>query len=424
MRRNRVTLTEWLQKIKLLHVKEIDFSLERTIQVAGWLDLLKPACWVITVAGTNGKGSCVAGIEAAALAAGYRVGAFTTPFLFRYNEQVRLQGKPVADVLLCDAFECIEKVRGKVTLTPFEFGTLAALIIFKKANLELCILEVGMGGRWDAVNIIDADIAVVTSIALDHVDWLGHTRDAIAYEKAGIFRPHRPVVYGDLQPPRSLINYARMLKAPLFLQGQHFGFIKKNLTWDWWSQKNKFEHLPLPRLMLQNMATMMMAIELSQAKLPIDRAAIEQALTKTTLLGRLQLMPGNVPVILDVSHNPAAVACLASYLGHTLADGKTYAVFSMLVDKDIFATIQIIQASIDHWYVAPLMTERAASYEVLAYCFRKANLNNVTFYPSIVVAKMAATQQAERDLMGPDQVEKSRLVVFGSFHTVAEGMVE
>jgi len=413
-------LTRWLTWIKSLHSKEIDLSLERTAQVAEKLGLLKPICPVITVAGTNGKGSCVAGIEAIAIAAGYKVGAFTTPFLLRYNEQVRLQGKPVADSLLCEAFEEIAEACGQITLTPFEFGTLAALVIFKKTDLDLWILEVGMGGRWDAVNVISADIALITSIAIDHVDWLGHTRDAIGYQKAGIFRRHKPAIYGDFQPPQTVLDYASTLETPLFLQGQQFNFVEKETTWDWWSEQTRLNDLPLPSLMLQNMSTVLMAVELLQKKLPVPRRAIDFALTKVTLPGRIQVIPGEVTRIFDVSHNPAAVELLARYLRRNPCTGKTYAVFSMLGDKDIVESIRSIQDAIDYWYVAPLATERAASNAVLAYAFRKLKITHVGFYPSISGAAKAAEQRATHETGNSSQKTDNRVIVFGSFYTVSE----
>ena len=408
-----MNLIGWLDWIKSLHGKEMDLGLDRTAQVAEKLGLLKKTCLVVTVAGTNGKGSCVAGLESILLAAGYKVGAFTTPFLFRYNEQVRLQGEDVSDSLLCDAFEEVSNACGSITLTPFEFGTLAALVIFKKANLDVWILEVGMGGRLDAVNVISADIAVIASIGIDHVDWLGKTRDAIGYEKAGIFRTNQLAVYGDLRPPLSVLKHAASLNVLLFSQGQQFNFIEKERSWDWCSEKTKFMHLPLSGLLLQNMSTVLMVIELLQDKLPVQRGAIELGLRTIKLPGRIQVSSGDVTRILDVSHNPAAVELLVGYLSKTVCGGKTHAVFSMLADKDIVETIRVAETVVDYWHVAPLNSERKASLEVLGYCFRKLNLRNVAFYDSIKEAENVAMQQVTLH---------DRLVVFGSFRTVAESV--
>ncbi|MCD6039267.1 MAG: folC [Gammaproteobacteria bacterium] len=415
-----MNLAQWLSWIKSVHHKEVDLSLERVFQVAEKLELLEPSCTVVTVAGTNGKGSCVAGLEAIMLAANYKTGAFTTPFIWNYNEQIRLQGLPVVDEVLCKAFEEVQKASGLITLTPFEFGTLAALVIFKKAKLDIWILEVGMGGRYDAVNIISADVAIIASIGIDHVNWLGHTREAIAYEKAGVFRTNKPAIYGDFQPPLSVLSYAHALKTPVFFQGQQFGFAEKDKAWSWWSEQTTFDNLPLPRLGLQNMSTVLMAIELLKNRLPVSYSAIDLSLKKVFLPGRIQVVPGEVTRILDVSHNPAAVEFLAEYLRKNSCTGKTYAVFSMLADKDIVNTIRVIQDLIDHWYVAPLTTERKASSEILTACFQKCNLNNVNFCSTIKVAEKLAMQQivTKSNYLGED--EHHRLVVFGSFHTVAE----
>ncbi len=407
--RDGMNLIGWLEWIKSLHSKEIDLSLERTVQVAEKLGLLANNPLVVTVAGTNGKGSCVAGIEAIMLAAGYKVGSFTTPFLFCYNEQVRLQGEAVSDSLLCYSFEKVAQACGEITLTPFEFGTLAALIIFKKTKLDLWILEVGMGGRWDAVNAISADVAVIASIGIDHVDWLGKTREAIGYQKAGIFRSDQQAVYGDFEPPSSVLKYADLLQTSLFLQGQQFNFIEKESSWDWVNATTTLNNLPLPSLALQNMSTVLMVVDLLQKRLPVQRDAIELGLKNVRLPGRIQVISGEITRILDVSHNPAAVEMLRKYLYKNPCVGKTHAVFSMLGDKDIIETIRVV----DYWYVAPLGLERGASKGVLQYCFRKLNLENVIFCESIREAEKLAMERARLGL-------EDRIVVFGSFRTVAE----
>lgn len=409
----KMNVSEWLGWVKSLNVKQIDLSLERVIEVAGRLDLLKPSQPVITVAGTNGKGSCVEGLQAIYLAEGYRVGAFTSPFLFRYNEQIQLNGQSVSDDLLCDAFLVVKEACSDIPLTPFEFGTLAAFVIFKQAALDVWILEVGLGGRFDAVNAISADVAVVTSIGIDHTDWLGSTRNSIAYEKAGIFRHNKPAVSGDFDTPTTLVDYAKSLNSPLFCQGRAFGFEPRRDSWTWFSKEQRLEQLPLPSLALQNMSTVLMAVELLQGKLPVKRAAIDAALKTVTLPGRIQVIPGEKKRILDVSHNPAAVEWLAAYLQKHPVPGKTYAVFSMLADKDIVATLRVIQEFITEWFVAPLACDRAASYETLAYCFRKTQIDNVTFFESIASANHAAERQASL---------QDCIIVFGSFHTVAESV--
>lgn len=409
-----MNLNEWLERIRSIHGQEMDLSLERTMQVAEKLGLLAGNPLVITVAGTNGKGSCVAGIEAIMLESGYKVGSFTTPYLYFYNEQIRLQGESVSDALLIDAFEEVEKARLGITLTPFEFGTLAALIIFKKAKLDVWILEVGMGGRYDAVNVISADVAVIASIGIDHVQWLGETREAIGYEKAGVFRSGQLAVYGDLEPPQSVIKYADLLGTTLFLQGEHFQYIENEQNWEWRTGDKVLRDLPLPSLALQNMSTVLMAIELIQSRLPVTQDAIIRGLCKVKLPGRIQVIADDVTRILDVSHNPASVAMLKTYLDKNLCNGKTYAVFSMLGDKDMVATMTEIKSAIDEWYVAPLGIARGASSEQLKESFENLKLRNVVFCRSI--------KEAERLVMERAVAGKDRVVIFGSFHTVSEVM--
>jgi dihydrofolate synthase/folylpolyglutamate synthase len=388
----------------------MDLSLERVKTVAKRLDLLNLRCWVVTVAGTNGKGSTVAGLEAIYLAAGYRVGAFTSPFLFNYNEQVRVQGVPADEDVFCSAFEKIARACCEITLTPFEFTTLAAFIIFQKADLDICILEVGLGGRWDAVNVIDADVAIITTIAIDHAAILGDTREKIGYEKAGVFRSGKPAVCGDYNPPESLINYADKLGSSLFCQGQQFNYSEQKNAWMWQSEKTKYKNLPLPQLALQNMSTVLMTVELLQQKLSVSRKAIDKAFETLTLPGRIQVIPGDITHVFDVSHNPAAAKWLADNISKITCKGKTRAVFSQLADKDIVATILIIKQLIDDWFIAPLPVTRGATKNKLVECFEQANVKNVTHYLEIKDAYQAAMDVSKQG---------DCIVVFGSFHTVS-----
>lgn len=403
-------LKDWLTKLQNTHVKNMDLSLERVEEVAKRLNLLNPNATVITVGGTNGKGSCVAGLEKIYLTAGYRVGAFTSPILLRHNEYVRIQGVDASDDDFCDAFEAIDKARGDITLTPFEFNALAAFIIFKKAELDIWILEVGLGGRFDAVNVIDADATIVASIGIDHVEWLGDTREKIAYEKAGIFRKNQFSVCGDFDPPKTLIDYANAVEATLFCQNQEFGFEKKEISWNWWSAGKKLENLPLSSLALQNMSSVLMLVELLQNKLPVSVSQIHGALASVSLRGRIQVIPGDITKIFDVSHNPASAEFLAKWMLENPNNNKTRAVFSMLADKDILSTINVLKDLIDEWHIAPLKGPRAASIEMLEECFHKANIKPVS-YATIFNAYEAALKQSEFN---------DRVVVFGSFHTVSE----
>lgn len=404
------TLHEWLNYISFLHPVSIDLGLERVREVAKRLSLLKPGWPVITVAGTNGKGSTVAGLESIYLKAGYRVGAFTTPYLVRHNEQVRIQGQEVADSDFCEAYERIEQERKEISLTIFEFNTLAALYIFKQSNLDICLLEVGLGGRFDAVNIINADIAVITSIGIDHVDRLGDTRELIGREKAGILRANKPVIDGDFFPTAIIKQVAEELNAPIYTQGSEFKYAQEESSWSWSSNQNAYEGLPLAALAIQNMSTVLMAIELMQKKLPVKREAIDMALATVTLPGRIEILSGSVTRVFDVSHNPDAAEFLLKKLETISFSGKIRAVFSMLADKDILSTLKIMKGKVDSWYVAALKTDRAASLSNLLENFRKAEIEEVTSYLTIEEAYVTAMQHSTAG---------DYIVIFGSFYTVS-----
>lgn len=405
------TLSEWLDWIGKIHPANIELGLDRVKAVATKLNLLHPKATVITVAGTNGKGSTVAGIEAIYLAAGFNVGAFTTPFLFRYNEQVRVNGESPPDAAFIQAFEQIESAREEVTLTPFEYAALSALIIFKQHDLHVLLLEVGLGGRLDAVNIIDPDIAIVTNISIDHTEWLGETREKIAVEKAGIFRSGKPAIIGEYHPPQSLIDEAKAKGAQLYQQGEQFHYENLCTHWAFISSLWQDTNLPQPKLAIQNMATALMAIALLQPTLPVAKEAVVLGLTHANLPGRLQKIPGAVLEIYDVSHNPASVGWLKEHLDSLSCEGNTYAVFSMLADKDIAASLHAIKPYIHEWYVAPLEAKRAASEEVLKKVFKETHIAKVNFFETIQLAYQAAKSIA---------TPKDRIVIFGSFHTVAD----
>lgn len=415
------TAYEWLSWIASIHPRDIALGLDRVKPVAQRLGVLKSTSVQIVVGGTNGKGSTVAGLEAIYRAQGYRVGAYTSPLLFKHNEQVRIDGENACDEAFCAAFASVEAARGDTSLTPFEFFTLAALVIFKQHTLDVMILEVGLGGRLDAVNIVDADAAVITSIAIDHVEWLGTTRESIAYEKAGIFREHQPVVCGDDDPPLTLLQAANQISAPLFCLGRDFQYQedKTEPSFAYTAAKtvlgtsfqaSDFQHLPMNTLLTQNMATVLTTVLLLQNRLPITQEAIVKGLSAVTLPGRIQIIPGRIREIHDVSHNLAAVTLLAKHLKAKTHSGKTYAVFSMLADKDIPGCVNVMKEVVDHWYVAPLTVKRAASNDKLMQAFTLAGIKAVTDCSSLAAAYAAATSKAQ----SPD-----RIVVFGSFHTVA-----
>lgn len=387
------TLDQWLDWMYSSYRQEIRLGLERVRSIAERLDLLALSCPVVIVGGTNGKGSTVASLSAVYQRAGYRVGTFTSPILYRHNEYVRVNGVEAHDSAYCGAYAKIEALRGDILLTPFEYHTLAALMIFQAEQLDVVILEVGLGGRLDAVNIIDADVAVVTSIGLDHTEWLGDTREAIGFEKAGIFRAGRPAVCGDIDPPLSLIKHAEDIGAELFVQGRDYQF-----------------HLPQTNLLPQNISTALMVIELLQNKLPVAKTIIDSALATIVLPGRLEVIPGSITEIFDVSHNPDAVNLLAKFLEKNPAQGKTHAVFSMLSDKDILTSVKNIKNQINYWYVAPLKNKRAASAEQLQHVFNEVGVDGMEMFTSISDAYSMAKNTAKMN---------DRVIIFGSFYTVA-----
>jgi dihydrofolate synthase/folylpolyglutamate synthase len=388
-------------------MKEIDLSLDRVNKVLQRCALFLPSK-IITVGGTNGKGSTVKGLETIYLQGGYSVGAYTSPYLLHYNEQIRVNGVPATDEKICAAFLKIKSAMQGILLTPFEFATLAALVVFAESRLDVVILEVGLGGRLDAVNAIDPDIAIVTSIAIDHVEWLGGTRESIAREKAGIFRSLRPAICGDFDPPDTLIEHALDIKAQLFCQNQAFQFKEKQNTWDWWSENIILKDLPKPQLALQNMSCVLLCVQLLQATLPIGEQTIRESLKQMHLMGRLQIIPGEIPVLLDVSHNPASAAMLAEFLVKNPISGKTHAVFSMLKDKDIEETVAVVKENIDYWHIAPLPEPRGSTKRMLQKVF--AHIAKARIYDNIMDAFRSAEQMANK---------QDRIVVFGSFHTVA-----
>jgi dihydrofolate synthase/folylpolyglutamate synthase len=402
------SLEEWLTYINALYEKKINLGLSRPLEVARRLDLLNPKASVITIAGTNGKGSTVAALEAIYLAQGFKVATFTSPYFHRFNELIRLQGIEVTNDQIIDAFEKIESSREQIVLTPFEYNTLAALEIFKQASVDIYLLEIGLGGRLDAVNIIDADLAIVTSIDLDHQDWLGETRELISVEKAGIFRPHKPAIYGDTKPPKPLVDYAKELDVTVYFHGQDFNWTEQKDYWTWQSQHVVYDKLPLPSLALQNIANAIMAIEVMQPVLPVEKTAIERGLSTVYLAGRLEMIPGSVVQVFDVSHNPAGANWLAKKLKSLKPSGKTRAVFSMLADKDIHNTISQLKDSIDEWHIAELHVDRGAKLTDLQTAFRLQSLYATSY------AQVKEAYEAVMRLSQPgDQV-----VVFGSFYTV------
>lgn len=406
------TKEDWLNYLETCHPNAIDLGLARIEIVAARLEVLHFDCPIITVAGTNGKGSCVALIQAILAAAGYRVGTYSSPHLLVYNERIQIAGEPVSDSVLCEAFNCIAKVRADISLTYFEFGTLAALWLFKQKQLDAIILEVGLGGRLDAVNCVDADISVISMVDLDHIEWLGHTREQIAKEKAGIMRPHKPCVLGDFSVPLSVYEHATLKNVSLYLQGQQFDYKKQTSSWSWQSQQQTLSDLPLPKIELQNAATVLQVIELLNKWFSISRYAIEQGLKRVFLSGRFQIIEqAGLQFILDVAHNPAGGNCLAKRLAQEPCAGKTHAVIGMLADKDISNTLAPLISQIDQFYLANLACPRGAIAEQLnQYLMQLNHKASARMFSSPVIALKEACEVASKG---------DRVLVFGSFHTVA-----
>ncbi|MCB1631342.1 MAG: bifunctional tetrahydrofolate synthase/dihydrofolate synthase [Pseudomonadales bacterium] len=412
------SLTEWLARIERAHPANIALGLERVAAVARRMGLEHGEVTVITVGGTNGKGSCVAVLERLLLARGVRVGAYTSPHLVRYNERVRVDGREVSDQALCAAFGAVEAARGATPLTFFEFGTLAALEIFRRERCEWLLLEVGLGGRLDAVNIVDPDVAVVTSIAVDHTDWLGADRRSIALEKAGIFRPARPVVCGDRDPPSTLPASASVLGAPWYALGVDFDAREQDGRWCWQGctadgMRIRREVTPPPALLGDNVACALQALALVDA-LP-DAALVQVTLPQITLAGRLQRRRlGKGECVLDVAHNPAGVACLVRRLADAPARGCTRILFGAMRDKDAGAMLATLAPLADAWVFPALSEPRAlTAAEVLAALGAAQRSRPVECVPGIAHALV----RAERTMVPGD-----RLVVCGSFHLVGPAL--
>ena len=464
------SLEQWLSFIETLHPKPIAMGLERVAAVAARMNA-RLDCPVITVAGTNGKGSTCAVIDAIYRGAGYRTGLYTSPHLMRFNERVRIDGTDATDDALAGAFEAVETARSSphpnplpasgdnkpalagevaaqanvslanvkpggsraaeakrapsareagegatIPLTYFEFSTLAALHLFAHARLDVLILEVGLGGRLDAVNIVDADVAIVTTVDIDHVEWLGSTREAIGREKAGIFRSAGIALCGDPDPPQSLIGHARSIGAALWRIGVDYRYEVQGTQWRYEGPGGARYGLPIPALrgayQLRNAATALAAIDALRMRLPVAAGAVRDGLVRVVLPGRFQVLPGRPAIVLDVAHNPQAARMLADALSSMGYYARTFAVFGMLADKDIDAVVRALAPRIDRWYVAPLPGPRGASAERLVSALAGAGVDAqaIRRFDDIPNAFDAARS---------DVHDTDRIAAFGSFLTVA-----
>ncbi|WP_312951062.1 bifunctional tetrahydrofolate synthase/dihydrofolate synthase [Superficieibacter sp.] len=401
-------LATWLSYLENLHAKTIDLGLERVSQVAARLDVLKPAPFVFTVAGTNGKGTTCRTLESILTAAGYKTGVYSSPHLVRYTERVRVQGAELPEAAHTASFAAIEAARGDISLTYFEYGTLSALWLFKQAALDVVILEVGLGGRLDATNMVDADVSVVTSIALDHTDWLGPDRESIGREKAGIFRAGKPAIVGEPEMPQSIADVAQEKGAVLLRRDADWRYEVSGQGWRFVDARGELNNLPLPQVPQPNAATALAALRASQ--LAVSEQAVRDGIAGAILPGRFQIVSESPRLILDVAHNPHAAAYLAGRLKTLPKTGRVLAVIGMLHDKDIAGTLACLSDVVDRWYCAPLEGPRGATAEQLL-----AHLPDGAMYVTVAQAWHAAMADAKPE---------DTVLVCGSFHTVAHVMEE
>jgi len=399
-------LSMWLDYLQNIHTSAIDLGLERVQAVAKSANLTKPAPTVITVAGTNGKGSTCALMEAILLDAGYSVGVYSSPHLIRYNERVRVNGQDLADEKHVQAFDFIEKQRGEISLSFFEYGTLAALRLFQTEKVDIVLLEVGLGGRLDATNVVDHDVSIVTSLAIDHVDWLGDDINVIGYEKAGIFRSGKPAICGQPKAPATVAAHADDIGAELYQVEIQYNYqLTDSNTWSWVHGSYQLDDLPVPNLPLQNAATALMA--LATANLDISDVNIVKGLENAKLPGRMQVLSTQPTILLDVAHNPHSAEYLVTRVAQQYQNKTIHTVVAMLHDKDIQSTLEALTPVASHWYPASLTGPRAASAQELCQFLPQ----QTTQYQTPVDAFEAAlTKSAAEDV----------ILVVGSFHTVGE----
>ncbi|WP_407460869.1 bifunctional tetrahydrofolate synthase/dihydrofolate synthase [Xanthomonas campestris] len=410
------TLSDWLAYIEQQHPSAIAMGLERVREVATRLQIAAPAAHVIVVGGTNGKGSTVAFIEAIGRAAGWKVGAYTSPHLLRYNERVRIDGVEASDAQLVAAFAAVEAARGDTALTYFEFGTLAALWLLQQSALELAVLEIGLGGRLDAVNIIDADVAVITTVDIDHTDWLGEDREAIGAEKAGIIRGWKPVVLGEIDPPSSVLRRAYQLGANAIRAGSDYFHEPIDAQhWRWRDVAQTLE-LPMPALQapvqLANAAAAIAALQALPVEVPATAWA--QGVADAQLPGRLQRVARDgVELMLDVGHNPQAARALAQALGTATPAGTTVALYAALADKDVRGVVEALTGCVDQWALAGLEGARGQSAEALRARLQGTAAAQAACHGDVAGALHAVLAEAQPG---------DRVLVFGSFHTVADAL--
>ena len=411
------TLSEWLDWQEKLHLSSIDLGLDRVSKVAEQLSLSTLPMPVITVAGTNGKGSSVAMLDSIYRQASYTTGCYTSPHLIKYNERIAIHGMPASDEAICEAFSAIDSARGEISLTYFEFGTLAAAYLFNKHQVDVAIFEVGLGGRLDAVNLWDADLALISNIDIDHIDWLGNDREQIGVEKAGIMRQGKTIVSGDPTPTLSIGSEAKRIGATLLQQGKDFSWQHNEgeSFWHLHSTNSDALILPMPslqgRFQLNNASMVVTAIQSFQETLPVNITAVEQGLKKASVIGRLQKLGECPELLVDVAHNPQSAQALASFLSDNPVPGKTIALFSALADKDLNGILTPLIESFDAWHIIPLEGPRAQDTQQLLEKLRIFGVNGtLEAHPEFnpVIKMLQNTLNCE-----------DRVVAFGSFLVVS-----
>lgn len=408
------SLDDWLYYLENAHQQEIQLGLDRVKTVAELLGVLHWDATIITVAGTNGKGSTVAALESIYLAADYHVASYTSPHLIAFNERIRVDQHPISDQHLCAAFLEIEQRRENTPLTYFEMATLSALWYFKQFKLDVIILEVGMGGRLDATNIIDSDLAIITTIDFDHQDYLGHTLDAIGYEKAGILRMNKPFIYGDSYPPPSINTQAKLLNTTDYFYARDYSYQVAEDRLQVTLPSGTMLQLPLPGINLKAATSAIIASHCLHQYLPITVMQLEQAMNHVSILGRQQIVSGSIKTVFDVAHNPQAVLLLANFIAQLPIKGKVHAVFSGLKDKDLCGLIKPMLFCVDFWYPAVLNGKRAASESQILAAFAAENCWISSCFSNPMQAYHQAIMQAK-----PDDL----IIVYGSFLTVSAIMI-
>jgi len=412
------TLEKWLEWQETLHFTAIELGLERCRRVANNMGLLKPSYNVISVAGTNGKGSSITMLDQMLRNANYKIGRYTSPHLLEYNERICINGEEASDTELCESFDRIDRARGDISLTYFEFGTLAALDLFRQHNVQIAILEVGLGGRLDAVNVLDADVALITSIDIDHQQWLGDNRESIAREKAGIFRNKALAICSDPNPPQSLLDCADALGTPLSVSGRDYHYSINDDSWSWQSNKLSLEKLPRPMqycdFQLQNAAGVLEVLDKIQHEYHVSREDIERALNSFRLNGRMQIIPGEIPKVLDVAHNRESVRALVENLRKMPCLGKTHILVGMLKDKDHLEVFKVLKEVADSWSLVSLSQERGCNAKTLLSNLETLGIkNNVSEFESV---------EKGLDKLQQSSLAGDRIVITGSFLTVGAAL--